>query len=89
MYFLMAKNHLIAKSARRTTLELELTSILLAAETAREIKADMTAEKSLSAVDIDRVIVYNDSMVALHWLESVYSSAEAKQKSPIRAKSIG
>ena len=85
MYFLMAKNHLIAKSARRTTLELELTSILLAAETAREIKADMTAEKSLSAVDIDRVIVYNDSMVALHWLNQFI---HLQKKSPIRAKSI-
>ena len=78
----MAKNHLIAKSAIRTTPELELTSILLAAETAREIKADLTGEKSLSAVDIDRVIVYNDSMVALHWLNQFIHLQKQNKKAP-------
>ena len=86
LYFFMAKNHLIPKhKGKKTIPEMELTSILLAAETAREITDDLAGAKSLSGPVIDNVVIFNDSQVALAWLNSfVHLEKQNKRATYVR-----
>ena len=67
---------------KRTIPALELTSIQLGAEMAREISQDLAGEKVLTPVTITGVTIYCDSLVAIHWVNSYVHMDKQNKKTP-------
>ena len=83
LHFLLAKNRLISKTGQKRSMPaLELTSILLGAETVSEVRQDLAGDACLAPVRIEDVKIYSDSLVAIHWVNSYVSMEKQNKKTP-------
>ena len=78
--FLLAKNKLINKSGLKKSIpSLECQGIALATESLAELYGELSGTDIVDPIKINKLIVYTDSMVNLHWLSS-YQNNEKSQK---------
>ena len=69
--FLTAKNHVIGKSLKAKSIpSLEFNALVLGTETSLAVLSDLSGMHVVSPVKIRKIILYSDSLVCLHWLNS-------------------
>ena len=82
LHFVRAKNRLVTKEmGKRTIPTLELTSISLGAETVAEIRNELMGAKCITPVKLLETIIYSDSLVAIHWINSFVHMEKQNKKS--------
>ena len=69
--FLTAKNHVIGRSLHSKSIpSLEFNAIVLGTETSLSVLNDLSGVHVVSPIRIKDIIVYSDSLVCLHWINS-------------------
>ena len=82
LHFLRAKNRLVTKEmGKRSIPTLELTSITLGADTVADIRNELMGAKCITPVKLLETIIYSDSLVAIHWINSFVHMEKQNKKS--------
>ena len=82
--FLTAKNRLVGQSLQGKSIpSLEFLGICLGVEMLIEIYQDLSGSSTVVPIRIERLDLFSDSMVSLHWLQSYAENFDKMQKRSI------
>jgi len=82
--FVRAKNRIVnTKLFNKSIPSLELQAIVLGVQTLMELYADLSGDKCMFPVSIRNMVVYTDSLVSLHWLDSSVNKIEKMNKKSV------
>ena len=81
--FLCSKNRVIGKALNKKSIpSLELHSLKYTVENLMKLYSEFTGSKNITPIAIDKLIIFSDSMVALHWVRN-YSITLSKMSKDI------
>ena len=83
VYFVSAKNRIVNKQLEVKSIpSLELQAVTLATECLLDLFNELSGKLCVCPINIDKLYVYSDSLVALNWLNS-YTALEKMQKKTV------
>ena len=82
--FVLSKNRVINSSlAKKSIPSLECQGLCFAVETIIDVKNELCGQQCVLPININRLYIYTDSMVALSWVKSYFRSFDKMQKRSI------
>ena len=79
--FVQAKNRMVNTQLKNKSIpSLELTAIALGVETLMEVQRDLSGPSCMKPINIVEMVLYTDSLCALHWLNASSQKLDKMQK---------
>ena len=84
LHFLLARNKLVNKQLEAKTIpNLELHAISIGVTTLVDTRKDLTDSSNVCPINIVKLSLYSDSMVALNWINSSMLKLDKMQRKPV------
>ena len=80
--FVLSKNRIVGKQLDSKTIPcLELNAVVLGAETMLELREELCGDSSVLPLNISELVLYSDSLVSLHWIQSYLNLDKMNKRS--------
>lgn len=71
MHFVLCKNRILSRQMRAKSIPtLELQAVTLGVETVIDTYRELTRTSCVTPIKIDKLFLFTDSLVCIHWLQS-------------------